>query len=496
MAEGSAQAVPLVRITLRNGETVTVGHDGIHLGERLFALDDIQDARQVSPDPETIALRVAGRGMIEFQPAHAGEGQLSLEALFRLRPDLRPAGFEPPPAIPDWWPTTPPAATRAPEAGNLSTGSWPPPSSAFGLPPTNGGHPAAGTPLSNYGPAYDSGDDPGHASSAPSLPYRMPESADGRLTPYPRGILAMLGAAVRLYVARWRPLLLLGLAAAVVPAGVSGLLQMAFYGLLGFSPWGRLETATIGLPPVPRQPLQAGQIALLCGVAVGLFVTSIAASAWQIACLAPAGRNAILGKPVAARSGLAVAARQFMRVLITTTVVFGGALLAFLIPLGLILLSAPPMERLQRTQATSASSAGVDGATLLAAFLACGGFLLLVAVAVAVPYLFIRLVFAPYLVATDQTRQIGLRAALRQSWALTHRRWWHVALPLLAIWLIQTLLTAPLGNLELVSYPLELLLAVPLASAVLAPLNELTYIAVLYDLRLRREGYAALVHNE
>jgi hypothetical protein len=271
---------------------------------------------------------------------------------------------------------------------------------------------------------------------------------------------------------------------------------MAFYGGLGFSPWGRLDTAAIGLPPVPRHTLQAGQIATLGAIVMGLLLTSIAASAWQIACLAPAGRNVILGQPVSARAGLEAAGRLFVRVLITTAVVFGGALLAFLIPLGLILLAAPSMERLQRTQTTAATSASVDGATLLAALLACGGFLLLLAVAVVVPYLFVRFVFAPYLVATDQTHRLGLRAALHGSWALTHRRWWHVALPLLAIWLIQTLLTAPLGNLELVSYPLELLLAVPLASAVLAPLNELTYIAVLYDLRLRQEGYAALVHNE
>jgi hypothetical protein len=268
---------------------------------------------------------------------------------------------------------------------------------------------------------------------------------------------------------------------------------MAFYAALGFSPWGRLDTAAIGLPPVPRHPLQAGQIALLCVIAVGLFVTSIAASAWQIACLAPAGRDAILGKPVAARAGLAVAVRLFARVLITSGVVFGGALLAFLIPLGLIVLSAPPLERAQTTATTSAN---LDGVTLLATVLACGGFVLLLAVVAVVPYLFFRLVFAPYLVAIDQTSRMGLRAALRESWALTRRRWWHVAVPLIAIWLIQTLLTAPLGNLEVVSYPLELLFAVPLASAVLAPLNELTAIAVLYDLRLRRDGYTDLVHNE
>ena len=37
-----------------------------------------------------------------------------------------------------------------------------------------------------------------------------------------------------------------------------------------------------------------------------------------------------------------------------------------------------------------------------------------------------------------------------------------------------------------------LLVATPLLAAVTAPLTGLTYMTLLYDLRLRREGYAAV----
>src|SRR5262249_19986274 len=97
---------PFILIPLLDGTHASVGHDGMRVGERAFVLGDIQDARQVAPDPETIALRVANeRQIVELQPARPGDGSLLLEALFRLRPELRPAGFEAPATTPPGFPS-------------------------------------------------------------------------------------------------------------------------------------------------------------------------------------------------------------------------------------------------------------------------------------------------------------------------------------------------------------------------------------------------------
>src|SRR5689334_5169624 len=130
----SGGAAPLIAIALRDGAILRVEAAGVRLGDRLYELGRIQDARQVAPDPETFALRVGGSGLVEFQPARAGDGALALDALFRLRPDLRPAGFEPPRA---------PAAGMFPPAvppyGPAPLGGYPPPPPAgYGMPPAQG----------------------------------------------------------------------------------------------------------------------------------------------------------------------------------------------------------------------------------------------------------------------------------------------------------------------------------------------------------------------
>ena len=83
---------PYITIPLRDGAQASVGRQNMRVGEREFAVADIQDARQVAPNPVTIALRVAGeRHGVELQPAQPGDGALLLEAIFRLTTDnLKP----------------------------------------------------------------------------------------------------------------------------------------------------------------------------------------------------------------------------------------------------------------------------------------------------------------------------------------------------------------------------------------------------------------------
>src|SRR5262245_36169066 len=101
----SGWGAPQVAVPLNDGTQLLIGPNGVQAGEQLYPLATIHDARLVSPRPETIALRLANEGLVELQPDQQGDAARALEAIYRLRPDLRPAGFEPVSSLP---PTFPP----------------------------------------------------------------------------------------------------------------------------------------------------------------------------------------------------------------------------------------------------------------------------------------------------------------------------------------------------------------------------------------------------
>src|SRR5690348_15485466 len=141
---------PFLTISLRDGSQAALGDERMRVGEREFAVADIQDARQVAPDPPTIALRVAGaRHGVELQPTQPEEGTLLLEAIFRLRPALRPAGFEAPTALPSGFPPLPAPATNPPALGQPWTAQsrWSPNPGLYAPPPGK----SAPMPSQGYG---------------------------------------------------------------------------------------------------------------------------------------------------------------------------------------------------------------------------------------------------------------------------------------------------------------------------------------------------------
>jgi hypothetical protein len=77
---------------------------------------------------------------------------------------------------------------------------------------------------------------------------------------------------------------------------------------------------------------------------------------------------------------------------------------------------------------------------------------------------------------------------------MTRGFWWHTVLPIVGVVLVVSLLSAPVGNVELISYGLEVLLAQPLANAVLSPLLAIAAMTVLEDIRVRTQGYDAVIH--
>jgi len=98
----------------------------------------------------------------------------------------------------------------------------------------------------------------------------------------------------------------------------------------------------------------------------------------------------------------------------------------------------------------------------------------------------IRLGPAPYVAATEPVRP---GQAIRRSWRLTRGFFWRTLGIVLVMTLVTALLSLPFAQLDPTLTNLAL---VPLTQVVTSPLLALTWMVLLYDLRLRREGYGAL----
>jgi hypothetical protein len=490
-------AVPLLSIALRDGSALTIARDAVRLGGaqaseapsgETIALDRVQDARQIVPEPPTFALRVAGRRLLEFQPANPAEGALALEAIYRLRPDLRPAGFESPASVPEWWPS----ASATGSGRSAARSEWSPAASAAAVndQQSRSSYRHDGT---GYGtgsvPPYASGQDAGSASRlAPS--QLGPARPAGTLAAYPRDLLGLIGASFRLFRAHWREWLLLGLIVSAPPAILSGALQMLFYAVRGFNPWRGLDTAAIGI--WPARPPRAAQLAELVALVVALLVAELVAFAWQAAAFGPAGDEALLGAPVDPRASVVHGARRFVSVLLVTLAAFAGPLVAMCVPLALTVALSPVVEG-------STPSATPSAVILAADLLGCLSSILFLVLFVAGLYAMTRLFVAPYLAATEP---LDVRSALVASWRLTggRGRWWQApgwrALAAVGIvWVVTIIVTAPLANVEPASFGLASLVVDPLGACVTGPLVSLVFVVALRDLRLRARGAIATHHK-
>jgi len=121
--------------------------------------------------------------------------------------------------------------------------------------------------------------------------------------------------------------------------------------------------------------------------------------------------------------------------------------------------------------------------------LGCLTLLFMVPCIVFAVYVYVRLILTPYIAATET---LGPVAAIRRSWSLTRRQWARVFWPLFVTSLVVAIISFPFSFVEYASYGVAALIVNPLVSALTAPLVALAAVSVLYDLRLRREGYASL----
>lgn len=485
---------PLVVIPLRDGSTMRLTANTLRVGDRQFAIAQIQDARQVAPDPETIALRIGGAGLVEFQPSRPGDGAVALETLFRMRPNLRPAGFQGPAALPPGVPPIMPPAS--PNAAGVLPLNMPPAPEYIPF----GASDAAPPPYPPFYPVpdwqpYPPG--PRHMPGA-QLPYppgALP--AHGALTPFPRGIVGTLGAIFEIFGAYWWRWVLLGLCTAGVATALSGGIKLAALAGLGLNPWGATPlnafgmsvnpttgavTVTNTLPSLePARLLTAGVVALV------LVLALVVVSAWQAAALARAARAALIGERPRVGASLRGGLRRLLPVL-GTSIVVGlinlVLLVATLACIGVSIASA------LLTAPSSGTVVTATGSPLL--LVGCVTGLLSIPLLLLYVYIRVRLLLAIYIAAIVH---VGPGTAVAQSWRLTRRNWWRTFIPVVVAGFVGFLAAYTLGAVQYASYALSVLVIVPLVMACVAPLSAIAAMTVLAGLRLRREGYAALMQS-
>jgi len=446
----SGWGAPEVSIPLRDGAELRVGPEGVRVGDQVFSLPALHDARLVSPAPETIALRLTDERLVEYQPARPGDAAIALEALYRLRPDLRPAGFAPILSLPPTFP--PPQPTPFAPPGFYPTPAAPPP---------------------GYAPYF-----------APNPNALQPE-----LTPIPRTFGQLLSAVFQLYFKHWTKWLALALCVGIWPGLLVGTALVVGLALLGLDPSGGYLSLIISpsssVSTSPLSSLQGQDQLVLVGLVAGSLVLLLFFVPWQVATLGVAAREAVVGRPIKIGAALAGGLRRLLPVLgvyvlevLLFDVVFG------VIAVAAVLLAFATGSTLDRSSSSVAtlSAAAVLGILALALVMYVG-----------VVYLGVRLALAPYAAAT---LRIGPARALGTSWRLTRGNFWRTLGVLFIVGLVVSTLSNSISVVQLVSIPAAFLVLLPLVLGLTMPLSTLAAVVVLYDLRLRREGYSAVAVDQ
>lgn len=507
---------PQVVIPLIDGRSLVITPDGLREGDRSFAFTTILHAEILATVPETLALEVKQIGQIVFQLARPGDGAVALDALYRLRPELRPATSATlsAPASPDASsgaesaaPATPttPGATIAPAAPVAAPGwdatpaappvySASPPGYSF-YPPYPGYAPYPGAPMppgASAPPVPYFPPPPGYPPNAPyapgfpppganyppygAYPYGPPLAAPATptngLPPYPRDFGNMLGAVFTQYARYFWPLIRLALVAVLLPEVIVGLAQVGVYLLIGVNPFGPMVNTTTALyqqlgmsVPSIGQSISVAQFQTYSQLNALTTIIILIASAWTVALMAQGAREVTLGRPLRLGAAVRAGLRRFLPTL-GISLLTGLITFATLLP-GLIAI----------TIAAFTNSVG-------AAFL---GLVLLTAGLVIAIFLSVRLSLAPYITA------LRLGHSISRSWQLTRGHWWRVFGLIIIISIPLGIVVGLFTDVQYASFLVGVAIVSPLALAFTTPLISVTYTTLLYDLRVRRDGYPTVM---
>ena len=105
----------------------------------------------------------------------------------------------------------------------------------------------------------------------------------------------------------------------------------------------------------------------------------------------------------------------------------------------------------------------------------------------------VRLGLAPYAAATDR---ISVRQAMVRSWRITRGNFWRTFGVILLTGIMAWMVLFIASLFGAASPILSDFIATPIAYLFTVPFIAITYVTLLYDLRLRAEGYAALTQQE
>lgn len=469
---------PLARIRLIDGRELLIGPDAARVGERTHLIARIDEARLLFLRPETIGLRMADVGLVEYTVERPGDGQAALETIYQLRPDLRRADLEPPAAVaPPGYQVLPPSPPESYGPGGPSVAQIegvfaapaprvvPPPPSAF-PPPSPEAAPFPPQVAQAYGPE--------------------PNRRSATLTPQPRGAGQLISATFRLAARRFGPLFALSILAAFLPNLALGGLSVAISLLRGENPFAVTpdffaqlqqvmngQTSTTTTPAATPADTLAGLLALV------LLVASLVAAGWTVAVLTVAARDAALGRPIS----VAGCAREGWRRV-------GATLSALIITSVLLLIVAIPglfsLALILALITPSGSAVASPSVTLVIVILAV---MMIVVMLALLAWLWPRLALAPAAAA------LGMPTPIRTAWNLASGGSWRIFAALLAVGVVIAALIVPATLAQFYMNGLSALVLIPLAQLFTAPLSALVRTLALYDQRLRREGYALFLHE-
>ncbi|HEX8035914.1 MAG TPA: hypothetical protein VF510_18810, partial [Ktedonobacterales bacterium] len=307
------------------------------------------------------------------------------------------------------------------------------------------------------------------------------------LTPYPRSFGQLLGAIIRLYGKHLGIWLVLAFVVALLPRLITNALQLALEMQRGLDPLaGRdvlgdlLNTSgvTTSTPNGAEPPLYT----LLTSL-ISMF--ELVLGAWTLAALTAGSRDAILGRRVTIKTSVVGGFQRLWKTLGATLLVIllllGVSLIALVVAFVIDLLFTIVALPL----AGPAAASGTEPTPFRIGLAACAmdiAFLPVLALAV-------RLALAPSLAA------LGYEDPVRRSLLLTRRQWWRTFGVLLVANVPALLLGLGMLAAEYMSAGLALIVVGPLVQLLAAPLTALAYTALIYDLRLRREGYLVFMQE-
>ena len=323
--------------------------------------------------------------------------------------------------------------------------------------------------------------------------YARSGATGGRLSPMPRTGAELIGAAFELFVAHWRLWLLLGLVTLLIPNVLNGAVDAVIQLVRGQNLWAAVTSAGgagSGAFGVNGATLPSGEALLLdvldlvIGGAIGVLF-----GGWAAAVLGIASRNALFGRAPQIGADLRAGIRRVLPA-IGANIVSVLAPLAIMLPVIIIygVMLTQFRDVLVNPNSLDPSSMAAQVFTVLG----CLALILLLPCSILAVHVLVRLILAPYIAATEP---LGPVAAVRKSWQITRRQWWHTAIPIFVIGLVVAVIAIPAGFVQSASFGVGALIVSPLFAALTAPLGALVSVAVLYDLRLRREGYAALANE-